>query len=155
MRINYWHLCPRGRAAVYCFSLLCAGYVIPSNSLRATLCALFNTLQMGGGKKKQSPKHYRHSKPKISLTLLSPAFIIGARERAWEKNLKQVFGNIWRRFLETASKTSVGSFYSGLPMHYMHLLLWNLLLQTAQLPGGQSLPKSCFYTRVLLERSNN
>lgn len=32
------------RAAVYCFSLLCAGYVIPSNSLRAKLCALLNTL---------------------------------------------------------------------------------------------------------------
>lgn len=33
----------RERAAVYCFSLLCAGYVIPSNSLKAKLCALLNT----------------------------------------------------------------------------------------------------------------
>lgn len=30
-------------AAVYCFSLLCAGYVIPSNRLKAELCALLNT----------------------------------------------------------------------------------------------------------------
>lgn len=28
--------------AVYCFSPLCAGYVIASNSLKAKLCALLN-----------------------------------------------------------------------------------------------------------------
>lgn len=41
-RINYKASLSQEGAAIYCFSLLCAGYVIASNSLKAKLCALLN-----------------------------------------------------------------------------------------------------------------
>lgn len=80
MRINYWHLGPRGRAAVYCFSPLCAGYVIPNKSLKDTLCALFNTLQMGKNKPRAKEKACGNNKDSFVS-----CFHIFARERAWPR----------------------------------------------------------------------
>lgn len=94
-----------------------------------TLCFLVNTSQVQ--KQPPPPKKTTDTPPKkIKLNLLSPPCNISTRDSG--RAFKASVPHIWRRFPETAWKTSVGSSNGGLLMQYMYLLLWNLLLQSTQ-----------------------